>query len=421
MTKLDQYLDAATRANTRRSYEGAIRHFEVEAGGHLPATADQVARYLAAYADRLSVNTLRHRIAALALWHRGHGFADPTRAPIVRKTLKGIQVLHPSVEKRATPLQLTQLGQVADWLDGAITAARDRGDQPAVLQHLRDRALVLLGFWRGFRGDELLRLQVEHLHLVPGEGMTCFLAQSKSDRQNVGRTYRVPALSRWCPVAATEAWIVAAGLVNGPLFRRVDRWGRIAAEPLHPNSLIPLLRRLFAHAGLPTPDDYSSHSLRRGFAGWASANGWDVRALMEYVGWRDVHSAMRYLDSDPLARERIEAGLPPAPAPTLVLPSPATPEPPTFTLELTLGLSPFTPRGRGRAQRLIEEICLAPYRGQRLDASGTRYRLTVPGMDADALDEAMATLLDDMHRIADNHRCFLEASLCDAGGQRHWD
>ena len=63
---------------------------------------------------------------------RDHGFADPTRAPIVRKTLKGIQALHPSVEKRATPLQLTQLGQVADWLDGAITAARDRGDQPDV-------------------------------------------------------------------------------------------------------------------------------------------------------------------------------------------------------------------------------------------------------------------------------------------------
>ena len=47
MTKLDQYLAAATRANTCRGYEGAIRHFEVEAGGHLPATVDQVAHYLA--------------------------------------------------------------------------------------------------------------------------------------------------------------------------------------------------------------------------------------------------------------------------------------------------------------------------------------------------------------------------------------
>ena len=73
-----------------------------------------------------------------------------------------------------------------------------------------------------------------------------------------------------------------------------------------------LLRRLLTAAGLPDAEEYSSHSLRRGFAGWANANGWDVKALMEYVGWRDVHSAMRYLDgSDPFARHRIEASLPP--------------------------------------------------------------------------------------------------------------
>ena len=73
-----------------------------------------------------------------------------------------------------------------------------------------------------------------------------------------------------------------------------------------------MLRRLLTAAGLPDAEEYSSHSLRRGFAGWANANGWDVKALMEYVGWRDVHSAMRYLDgSDPFARHRIEASLPP--------------------------------------------------------------------------------------------------------------
>lgn len=88
MTKVDRYLEAATRANTRRSYESATRHFEVNWGGHLPATADNVARYLADYADQLAVNTLKHRLASLAKWHAEHGFADPTRAPLV---LKGIQ------------------------------------------------------------------------------------------------------------------------------------------------------------------------------------------------------------------------------------------------------------------------------------------------------------------------------------------
>ncbi len=82
---LDRYLEAATRENTRRSYQSAVRHFEVEWGGHLPATADSVARYLADHASRLAINTLKQRLAALAQWHTEHGFVDPTRPPLVRK------------------------------------------------------------------------------------------------------------------------------------------------------------------------------------------------------------------------------------------------------------------------------------------------------------------------------------------------
>lgn len=315
MSRLDQYLDAATRANTLRSYKAAVRHFEVEWGGHLPATPDSVARYLADHADRLAVNTLKQRLAALAHWHGEHGFADPTRAPLVRKVLKGIQTLHPHVEKQAQPLQLTALTQVSDRLDTAIAAAAAAGQGAEQLRALRDRAMVLLGFWRGFRGDELLRLEVQHLRVVPGEGMTCYLPRSKGDRQAAGTTYKVPALSRLCPVTATWAWVQATDIEEGPLFRRIDRWGRIAANSLHPNSLNRLLRRFLADSGLTDVEEYSSHSLRRGFAGWANANGWDVKALMEYVGWRDVQSVMRYLDGgDPFARQRIEAGLPALPA-----------------------------------------------------------------------------------------------------------
>lgn len=180
MADLEHYLEAATCANTHRSYASALRHFEVEWGGHLPATPDSVARYLADHAGQLATNTLRHRLAALAGWHREHGFVDPTRAPLVRKVLKGIQTLHPSVEKQAEPLQLTRLAQVDGWLAGAITAAQERGDHADALRRRRDRALVLLGFWRGFRGDELIRVQVEHLRLVTGEGMTCFLPRSRA-------------------------------------------------------------------------------------------------------------------------------------------------------------------------------------------------------------------------------------------------
>ncbi|MNC34164.1 Phage integrase family protein [compost metagenome] len=65
---------------------------------------------------------------------------------------------------------------------------------------------------------------------------------------------------------------------------------------MNANSLIPLLRRIFNRAGV-SGDRYTSHSLRRGFATWASANGWDIKALMTYVGWKDMKSAMRYIDT----------------------------------------------------------------------------------------------------------------------------
>jgi integrase len=310
MTKLDQYLEAATRDNTRQSYQSAIRHFEIEWGGFLPATADSVARYLADHAETLSINTLRHRLAAIAQWHIGQGFPDPTKAPIVRKALRGIQALHPAQEKRAKPLQLDQLNQVSQWLDAAIAKSQEEGTRRLELRHRRDKALLLLGFWRGFRGDELTRLRIEHVQAVAGEGMTCYFPQTKGDRTYQGTTFKAPALSSLCPVEAYLDWISASQLNEGPVFRAIDRWGHVSTEPLCIDSLIPVLRSMLTNAGIASAELYSGHSLRRGFATWASSNGWDMKTLMEYVGWRDVQSAMRYVDAaDPFANYRLQSQL----------------------------------------------------------------------------------------------------------------
>lgn len=309
--RVDFYLEAAHRPNTQRSYDSALQHFEVTWGGLLPATGDSVARYLADHAGILAVNTLKHRLAALAKWHIEHGFVDPTRAPRVRQVLKGIKAHHGSQERQALPLQLTQLGQVADALEALAAQAAVDKSVAEERRALRDRAFMLLGFWRGFRGDDLISLQVEHLTFHSGQGMSCYLAGGKGDRSNAGATFKVPLLSKWCPVVAVQKWMEAGELVKGPLFRSINRWGGVSQQPLHPNSLIKLLRTALESAGLDAANAYSSHSLRRGFADWASANGWDVKTLMEYVGWKDPQSALRYIDAkDAFAQKRIELALP---------------------------------------------------------------------------------------------------------------
>ena len=87
-----------------------------------------------------------------------------------------------------------------------------------------------------------------------------------------------------------------AGIARGSVFRKVDRWGNLADDGINSSSLIPMLRRIFKQAGIPA-DIYSSHAMRRGFATWASSNGWDIKSLMSYVGWKDVKSTLRYVDA----------------------------------------------------------------------------------------------------------------------------
>ncbi|CAJ0687179.1 site-specific integrase [Ralstonia mannitolilytica] len=434
MADIDRYLDAATRDHTRRSYQSAIRHFEVEWGGFLPASADAVARYLAEHAESLSLNTLRARLAALAQWHQTQGFPDPTKVPHVRKVLKGIAALHPSTERRAKPLQLAQLEALVAWLDARLAYASANGERRTYATHARDKAIVLIGFWRGFRSDELSRMCVEHVEVEAGRGMTVFLPRTKADRTHHGTTFKAPALSRLCPVAAYEAWLAASGLTAGPVFRRIDRWGHVGGEALRASSFVPLLRALFRAAGLPAPDSYSSHSLRRGFATWANANQWDLKMLMEYVGWKDVRSAMRYIDAaDPFAQHRIESALAPPAVPVpppMAIPSTPPEQRPTaaprpvaqtrLTVHLHIERNSKFVRGKSKARRWIEQFCLSPYQMRPLEGPRTGYEIVMPFAAGPELEQAIAELISEMHEHADLCNCFVEVSLHDPLTDTYW-
>lgn len=292
MSDAERYQQAARRISTTRRYAQAIEHYEGEWGGLLPASSASLVRYLAAYGARLSASTLRTHLAALARWHLQSGFPDPTKAAQVRDTLRGIQAIHPQPIKQAPALQLKVLeasieGLIAD-LHSALPAHR--------LRAARDQALILLGFWRALRGDEVCRLRAEHVRIESGEGMQVFLPSSKTDRDNRGRNLTMPALKRLCPVQATEQWLTLSGIKQGPLFCGIDRWGHLSTQPLNVNSLSRLLRRALLRSGIDA-EGYSAHSLRRGFATWASRNQWSSEDLMAYVGWRDVQSAARYIEA----------------------------------------------------------------------------------------------------------------------------
>ncbi len=427
-----QYVLAADRDNTVKSYAAALRNFEEVWKGLLPTTADTVARYLAEHAELYRISTLRLHMAALARWHADNGFADPTRSPLVHKVIRGIRAKHAVPQKRARPLQLEVLEDVSDWLLKAQASARKHGRKTEQLRRSRDRALLLLGFWRAFRSDELSSMRVEEVQAQRGKGLTCRPRKTKTTDEGEDRAFHCPALSRLCPVDAYLEWIELSGLKAGPVFPGIDRWGNVSNDQMLSKAVLPLLRRILHEAGAAEAASYSSHSLRRGFATWASSSGWDLKELMEHVGWRDVSSALRYVDvSQDTMKSKLERGLaasalqasqtPQATQPVEESGQAAHRQVATVHLRLLLTKPGGSRRGAERAQKQIETVHLAKFGVRQIDRDGKRFELQVPFHDRDKLDDTLLELLDELYRVALACECVLEASLHEAATDSTWN
>ncbi len=419
---IEAYVLAADRENTVRSYANAIKHFEQTWKGLLPSTSDTVARYLAEHATTLRISTLRQRLAALSRWHADHGFADPTRSALVQKVFKGVRVKHATPQKRAKPLELNILEQVSDWLVASQATARKLDRRPNLLRCARDRSMVLLGFWRAFRADELANMRIEEIEAKRGVGLTWRPRRTKTVEEGEDREFPCPALSRLCPVDAYLDWLNVSGRRSGPVFPGIDMWGNVSDTAMRSEAVIPLLRRILEDAGVSDARAYSSHSLRRGFAGWATSSGWDLKDLMEHVGWRDVGTAVRYVDaSQAKFKSKFEQGLAKsAPAPAAA-PEEVPERGAVIHLRALLTKPGGSRKGTERAWQQIEAVHLKKYGVRQIDRDGRRFELRVPFHDRDALDDTLLELLDELFRTASSCNCLLEASLHEPATDTTWD
>ncbi len=314
---IDALKAASVRANTDTTYRQALRHYELTYGGTLPATPAMIEGYIdfCAREEAHSVNTISTRLAALSVFHRDQGYPNPVRTPTVNKTLKGLRSRYGRAPVKATPITLQELTALVLALETQIRAADSKEASKATralaLQGLRDRAFFLVGFWFGYRSDELVRLRLEDCMISHDrQTMTCYLPYTKGDREAQGDSKIRSALdttayASLCPIAALQDWIAVCGANTGWVFTGISRWGVINDRPLHVDSVVRLMRKALARAELEDSDRFSSHSLRRGFAHWVVDQGGEVAALMTLVGWRDPKTAVSYVKDTPATFDRL--------------------------------------------------------------------------------------------------------------------
>lgn len=286
LDKARAYAEQSTADNTKRAYAADWQHFTTWCADQdlpsLPADVATLCAYLADCADSYKLATIERRMASIGKAHRLAGHSDPTKNEQTHLVMKGI--------RRALGRAQNQKAPAVTEIIQAMVA-----QLPSTPAGKRDRALLLLGFAGAFRRSELVALDLADMQST-GAGLIVTIRKSKTDQEGEGTTKGIPlGLNPYtCPVRAVRAWIDAAGLVSGALFRPIDRHGNVKPGRLSSDSVARIVKRAAAAAGLDALD-FSGHSLRAGLATAAAAAGVSERAIMNQTGHKSQAMVRRYI------------------------------------------------------------------------------------------------------------------------------
>jgi site-specific recombinase XerD len=299
--KIKQYIIDAKAPNTIKSYRSDWAHYVEWCNRFgfvpLPAIDETVAKYLVYYAeDGLKTSTLQRRISAISQAHQAAGFESPTKSSTVRTVWASIRRKYGTQQKGKAPA-------VTDDIRAMVATLNDS------LLGIRDRALLLIGFAGGFRRSEIVGLNVEDIEENRG-GLVIRLRKSKTDQEGQGRVIGIPYGSNMntCPVRSYQAWLQASRITTGPIFRSVNRHGKLQTNRLSDKAVALVVKRCAEAAGLDQTK-YSGHSLRAGFATAAALYGKSERKIMEQTGHRSLNMVRRYIREGSLFNDNPAAGI----------------------------------------------------------------------------------------------------------------
>ncbi|MCT7378642.1 site-specific integrase [Chelativorans salis] len=238
--------------------------------------------------------TVRRRLSSWSTLTKWRGLTGNFNAPGLQSAIK--LAVRASARPRG---RKSRKAVTADILSTLLrTCAGDR------LVDVRDRALLLTAFASGGRRrSEMASLRVEQLveeDLVPAdpkdpdssEKLPCLsihLGRTKTSAADTGAT--VHLVGR--PVLALQVWLARAGITEGAVFRRIDRWGNLDRRALTPQAVNLILKRRAAEAGLD-PTLFSAHGLRSGYLTETARRGIPLIEAMQQSQHRSLQQASNY-------------------------------------------------------------------------------------------------------------------------------
>ena len=141
------------------------------------------------------------------------------------------------------------------------------------------------------------------------DGYRVTIRGSKTDQEGQGVTIAiVRGTGTSCPVKAVKAWLIAANITDGAIFRSIRKGGKVRAERLSGKAICDLVKRAAGRMGLDAAA-YGAHSLRAGFLTSAARRGASVFKMRDVSRHKSMDVLSGYVRDANLFEDHAGSGL----------------------------------------------------------------------------------------------------------------
>lgn len=288
--------------NTRKSYEVQFKKWikwcrDNQINAIFPAKDFHVALFLVSLIQSgFSFSVIESAFYSLKWAHDITGVVSPCGASFVRFTLDAAKKLCSTPVQKKKPIS-------ADIIHNMFLL---HNPETTTVYHLRSLTLIVIGFAGFLRISELLGLRCCDV-VFNDSHLRLHIRSSKTDQTHSGSTVLIAKSDGVsCPYKLMKLYFAKAGLVSDSvahIFRSLSFCKKLNVFKLRKGGTLSytrvreLLREKLLELGL-SPDEYGTHSLRRGGATASALNNVSDRLFKKHGRWKSDNAKDGYVSED---------------------------------------------------------------------------------------------------------------------------
>jgi len=231
-------------------------------------------------------------LAAINEAHKSYGLEKPTDEKL-RKFNKALaKKFRAEGKDKAAPIRKKEILAICQEL---LT-----DDSP---KSIRDRAVIILGFYGAFRRSELAQMRWKDLEWMEDKGGYAYtLPYSKTDQTGRGKkkSFSYKAEIAICPVRVINK--LRAFSQGDNLFMTFSKGGKMLTDSMSEKTVSRIIKKYFGA-------DAKAHGLRAGFITEADAKGYTLTQIKKQTGHEHLPTLAEYVAGRDVFENNPETGL----------------------------------------------------------------------------------------------------------------